>query len=78
MFDDNVSAIGCPLAVMKLPPFVRRNLVLIVCIPTIVALHYSWYGLQFNEHFVSKQDREQIKVGGLFSVSRSQSGASKD
>lgn len=37
--------------------FLRRNIVLVVCLPSIAAIHYSWYHLQFNEEFVKESER---------------------
>ena len=43
--------------------FVKRNIVMVITIPSIVLLHYGWYKLQFNEGFVPKQ--EKVKVLGV-------------
>ena len=43
--------------------FLRRNLVFVVTIPSIIGLHYGWYRLQFNETFVPKE--EKVKVLGI-------------
>ena len=43
--------------------FLRRNIVLVVTIPSIIGLHYGWYRLQFNENFVPKE--EKVKVLGI-------------
>ena len=42
---------------------VRRNIVLVVCIPTIVAIHWGWYRLQYNPKFVAQEG--DIKVIGM-------------
>ena len=44
--------------------FLRRNIVLAVCIPTLVAIHYGWYYLQFNEEFVPK-DQRKFRILGV-------------
>lgn len=37
--------------------FLRRNVVFVVCIPSIAAIHYGWYNLQFDEDFVPESER---------------------
>jgi len=53
---------------MKLADVLRRNIVLLVCIPSLIALHYGWYKLQYNEDFVSAESRKNTKVIGLISL----------
>lgn len=48
-----------------LAAFLRRNIVLVVSIPMVVAIHYSWYHLQYNENFVNKETREHLTVLGF-------------
>ncbi|KAL8619581.1 hypothetical protein ACOMHN_019637 [Nucella lapillus] len=43
--------------------FLRRNIVLVVTIPSIIGLHYGWYCLQYNETFVPRN--EEVKVLGF-------------
>jgi hypothetical protein len=43
----------------------RRNIVLVVCVPSLIALHYTWYNLQYNEDFVSQENRRSVKYFGL-------------
>lgn len=43
--------------------FLRRNIVIIVTVPSIIGMHYGWYRLQFNETFVPKNER--VKVLGF-------------
>lgn len=43
--------------------FLRRNIVLVVTIPSIIGLHYGWYRLQINERFVPRD--EVVKVMGI-------------
>jgi hypothetical protein len=45
--------------------FLRRNIVLVVSLPTLVAIHYAWYNLQWNDIFVDKQSREHTKILGI-------------
>lgn len=42
--------------------FLRRNIVLVVTIPSVALLHFGWYRMQFNEAFVPKE--EKVKVFG--------------
>jgi len=63
---------------MSLAGILRRNIVLVVCIPSLVAIHYGWYSLQFNELFVSKKDREDLKVAGFVSIVDSTNEKRKD
>lgn len=37
---------------------------LLVAVPALVALHYGWYNLQYNEDFVPKDQRPK-KVGTI-------------
>lgn len=50
---------------MPLAGLIRRNIVLIVSIPTLIAIHYAWYNLQFNDIFVKKEEREATTVLGV-------------
>lgn len=43
--------------------FLRRNIVAVVTIPSVIGLHYGWYRLQLNESFVPKD--EEVKVFGI-------------
>lgn len=50
---------------MPVGAFVRRNIVLVISLPTLALIHYAWYNLQFNELFVDQQSREHTKVLGF-------------
>jgi hypothetical protein len=50
---------------MSLVGLLRRNIVVVITIPTLVAIHYAWYNLQFNDLFVDKQSRESTKILGF-------------
>jgi hypothetical protein len=54
---------------MSLVGALRRNIVLVVCIPTLAALHYGWYSLQYNEDFVKPEERRSTKLGGVITLS---------
>lgn len=43
--------------------FLRRNIVMVVTIPSIIGLHYGWYCLQHNETFVPRS--QKVKVLGI-------------
>ncbi|KAI0230765.1 hypothetical protein LSAT2_018877 [Lamellibrachia satsuma] len=40
----------------------RKNIVLVVCIPSIVAIHWGWYRLQYNPKFVSQEPCRMYKT----------------
>ena len=43
--------------------FLRRNIVLVITVPSLIGLHYGWYRLQLNENFVPKD--EKVKFFGV-------------
>jgi hypothetical protein len=61
--------LGSLIVIMSLIGVLRRNIVLVVCIPSLVALHYAWYSLQYNEEFVNQEERRITKVAGLITLS---------
>ena len=44
--------------------FLRRNIVFLVTIPSVVVIHYGWYKLQQNEDFIP-QDIKNKKILGI-------------
>lgn len=50
---------------MPVGAFLRRNIVLVISLPTLALIHYAWYNLQFNELFVDQQSREHSTVLGI-------------
>lgn len=51
--------------------FFSKNIVMLVMLPTVVALHYGWYKLQMVDNLVPPEDRDKlpgpIKRVNLFS-----------
>ena len=41
----------------------RKNIVLVVCVPSLLAIHWGWYRLQYNPNFVYQKG--DIKVVGV-------------
>jgi hypothetical protein len=48
----------------QLSGFLRRNVVLIVCVPSLALIHYGWYRLQFNDDFIDPADRKRVNIFG--------------
>ena len=49
---------------MSFGGFLRRNIVVVLVLPALAAIHVGWYNLQFNDKFVPEKDRK-LKVLGL-------------
>lgn len=48
---------------MSLANFLRRNIVIVVSLPALFAIHVGWYKLQFNDQFVPEKDRKLRLLG---------------
>lgn len=46
----------------KLIKFINKNLLVIVCVPLIVSIHYTWMLIQRNPKLVPKQDYKELPV----------------
>ncbi|KAI8130444.1 hypothetical protein FF38_03661 [Lucilia cuprina] len=62
----------------KTPPsFVSRNLVTIVMVPTIIALHFGWSAMQKNRSLVQEHEEIDLPVVTFYKYCLRKLGASE-
>nr|AEX09203.1 hypothetical protein [Pandinus cavimanus] len=52
----------------KLKDFARNNIVLLVMVPSMIALHYIWSKLQDIEAFVPKEQKKDFPLKKMYSL----------
>lgn len=46
---------------------IKKNLFIILAVPAIVAIHFGWYRLQFNDRFVKESER-RTRLGAVIEL----------
>lgn len=46
----------------RMVKFVRKNIVLVVCIPSLIGLHIGWTAIQNQDFFVSEEQRRPFPI----------------
>lgn len=46
----------------KLMKFINSNLLMIVCVPLIISIHYGWMLLQKNPKLVPEKDYQELPI----------------